>query len=72
MKNSQRMVDVVGVAERVGQVTGVVAAVTAQAISGGEIKQTGAHVLGEVSLSNSSLLTKIIAAGTNLHSFVRA
>ena len=72
MKNSQRMVDVVGVAERVGQVAGAVAAVTAQAISDGEIKQTGARVLGEVSLSNSSLLTKIIAAGINLHSFVRA
>ena len=72
MKNSQRIVDVVGVAERVGQVAGAVAAVTAQAISGGEIKQTGARVLGEVSLSNSSLLTKIIAAGINLHSFVRA
>ncbi|NQV96474.1 MAG: hypothetical protein HQ486_01635 [Acidimicrobiaceae bacterium] len=72
MKNNQRMVDVVGVAERVGQVAGAVAAVTAQVISADEITQTGAHVLGQVSLSNSSLLTKIIAAGINLHSFVRA
>ena len=72
MKNAARLVDVVGVAERVGQVAGVVAAVTAQAVSSREITTIGAHALGESSLPNSSLLTKITNAGINLHSFVRA
>ena len=72
MKNAARLVDVVGVAERVGQVAGVVAAVTAQAVSSREITTIGAHALGESSLPNSSLLTKITNAGINLHRFVRA
>ena len=72
MKNGGRLVDVVGVAERVGQVAGVVAAVTADAIASSELTAIGAHVLGEDALPNKSLLAKTISAGINLHAFVRA
>ena len=72
MKNGGRLVDVVGVAERVGQVAGVVAAVTADAIASSELTAIGAHVLGEDALPNKSLLAKTISAGINLHAFIRA
>ena len=72
MKNGGRLVDVVGVAERVGQVAGVVAAVTADAIASSELTAIGAHVLGEDALPNKSLLAKTISSGINLHAFVRA
>lgn len=72
MKNNARLVDVIAVAERVGQVAGVVAASTAHAIYTKEIKDVGAHVLGEKSMPNSLLVTRICNAGINLHSFVRA
>ena len=72
MKNGGRLVDVVGVAERVGQVAGVVAAVTADAIASSELTAIGAHVLGEDALQNKSLRAKTISSGINLHAFVRA
>lgn len=72
MKSGARLVDVIAVAERVGQVAGVVAATTARAIYKQDIKDIGAHVLGEKSMPSSLLLTQICSAGINLHSFVRA
>ncbi|MGA0766304.1 MAG: hypothetical protein ACO32R_05905, partial [Ilumatobacteraceae bacterium] len=57
-KNGERVVDVVGVAERVGQVAGVVSGCVARSISVGEISQPGAFVLGELSLPNEALLSR--------------
>ena len=71
-KNGERVVDVVGVAERVGQVAGVVSGCVARSISVGEISQPGAFVLGESSLPNESLLSRVLACGVQAHSFVRA
>jgi hypothetical protein len=71
-KNGERVVDVVGVAERVGQVAGVVSGCVAQSISVGEISQPGAFVLGESSLPNEALLSRVMASGVQAHSFVRA
>ena len=71
-KNGERVVDVVGVAERVGQVAGVVSGCVARSISIGEISQPGAFVLGESSLPNEDLLSRVMASGVQAHSFVRA
>ncbi|MGA1461282.1 MAG: hypothetical protein ACO325_07280 [Ilumatobacteraceae bacterium] len=71
-KNGERVVDVVGVAERVGQVAGVVSGCVARSISVGEISQPGAFVLGELSLPNEALLSRVLASGVQAHSFVRA
>ncbi len=72
MKNGARLVDVIAVAERVGQVAGVVAANTAHAIDINKIEKHGAHVLGDESMPNAWLVAQICNAGINLHSFVRA
>ena len=71
-KNGERVVDVVGVAERVGQVAGVVSGCVARSISVDEISQPGAFVLGESSLPNEALLSRVMASGVQAHSFVRA
>ena len=71
-KNGERVVDVVGVVERVGQVVGVVSACVASAILIGEINQPGAFVLGESALPNEKLLSSVINGGVQAHSFVRA
>jgi len=71
-KNGERVVDVVGVAERVGQVAGVVSGCVARSISVGEISQPGEFVLGESSLPNEALLSRVMASGVQAHSFVRA
>lgn len=71
-KNGERVVDVVGVAERVGQVAGVVSGCVARSISVDEISQPGAFVLGELSLPNEALLSRVMASGVQAHSFVRA
>jgi len=71
-KNGERVVDVVGVAERVGQVAGVVSGCVARSISVGELSQPGAFVLGESSLPNEALLSRVMASGVQAHSFVRA
>jgi len=72
MKNGARLVDVIAVAERVGQVAGVVAANTAHAIDINKIEKHGVHVLGDESMPNAWLIAQICNAGVNLHSFVRA
>ena len=71
-KSGERVVDVVGVAERVGQVAGVVSGCVARSIGAGEISQPGAFVLGELSLPNEVLLSRVLACGVQAHSFVRA
>jgi saccharopine dehydrogenase-like NADP-dependent oxidoreductase len=71
-KNGERVVDVVGVAERVGQVAGVVSGCVARSISVGEIAKSGAFVLGESDLPNEIILGQVLARGVQAHSFVRA
>ena len=71
-RNGERIVDVVGVAERVGQVAGAVSGCMAQAISVGEISRTGAFVAGEIALPNETIFGRVLACGVQVHSFVRA
>ncbi|MFA5775263.1 MAG: hypothetical protein WC864_07790 [Ilumatobacteraceae bacterium] len=69
-RDGARHVSIAGVAERVAQVAGVVAATTAQAISSGLIDTSGAFVLGESALPNEKLLDSVLDAGVRLHEFV--
>lgn len=71
-KNGERIVDVVGVVERVGQVAGVVSGCVARLIDSREISDVGAFVLGDTNLPNSVLLSQIVASGIQIHAFVRA
>ena len=71
-KNGERIVDVVGVAERAGQVAGVVSGCVARSIITGETTNHGAFVLGEVVLPNENILSQVLRSGVQAHSFVRA
>lgn len=71
-KNGERLVDVIGVVERVGQVAGVVSGSVAKLIGSGEIARHGAFVLGESALPNDALLSSVIESGVQVHAFVRA
>ncbi|MHB1128453.1 MAG: saccharopine dehydrogenase family protein [Ilumatobacteraceae bacterium] len=70
--NGARHTAIAGVAERVAQVAGVVAATTARTISSGLFTVPGAFVLGEPGLPNEELLSGVLAAGVRLHEFVGA
>lgn len=71
-KNGERIVDVVGVAERAGQVAGVVSGCVARSIIAGETTSHGAFVLGEEVLPNEIILSQVLRSGVQAHSFVRA
>ncbi len=71
-RDGSRHSSIAGVAERVAQVAGVVAATTAQVISSGTLAIPGAFVLGESELPNEELLNRVLAAGVRLHEFVGA
>ena len=71
-KNGERIVDVVGVAERAGQVAGVVSGCVARSIITGETTNHGAFVLGEEVLPNENILSQVLRSGVQAHSFVRA
>lgn len=71
-RDGARHTSVAGVAERVAQVAGVVAATTARTISSGSLNIPGAFVLGEMELPNEELLSQVLAAGVRLHEFVGA
>lgn len=71
-KNGERVVDVVGVAERVGQVAGTVSGCVARSISADDVFKPGAFVLGESGLPNETILSRVLVCGVQAHSFVRA
>lgn len=71
-REGARYTSIAGVAERVAQVSGVVAATTAQAISSGWLTNSGAFVLGELALPNEEILSRVLGAGVRLHEFVGA
>jgi len=68
-RNGMRHVEVVGVADRVAHVAGLVAATTARKTVAGEFS-SGARVLGDDESPNDSLLQDVVTAGVHLHEFV--
>jgi len=68
-RNGMRHVEVVGVADRVAHVAGLVAATAARKTVAGEFS-SGARVLGDDESPNDSLLQDVVTAGVHLHEFV--
>ena len=66
-KGQARVVEVAGVAERVGQIAGVVAAATALHIDGFE---SGCQVLGSEACPNDEIYEAVTRAGIRVHRFV--
>jgi hypothetical protein len=66
-KNQARVVEVAGVAERVGQIAGVVAAATTLRM---DAFKSGCQVLGSDQSPNDEIYQAIIVAGIRVHRFV--
>jgi hypothetical protein len=64
-----RHLEVVGIADRVAHVAGLVAAATARRVTTGEFA-SGVRVLGDDDSPNEGLLRDVIADGLQLHEFV--
>ena len=69
-KAGARGVEIVGVAERVAQIAGVVAGSVAHEIATGGITRAGVVTLGSSDVPNSRLLATVQRAGIQLHEFV--
>ena len=69
-KAGARGVEIVGVAERVAQIAGVVAGSVANEIATGGITRAGVVTLGSSDAPNSRLLATVQRAGIQLHEFV--
>lgn len=68
-RDDMRHVEVVGVADRVAHVAGLVAATVARKMVAGEFS-SGARVLGDDESPNASVLRDVMDAGLHLHEFV--
>lgn len=68
-RNSGRHVEVVGIADRVAHVAGLVAAATARRLIAGDFP-VGVRVLGDSSSPSAGLLGDLIEDGLHLHEFV--
>ena len=69
VRNGNRHVEIVGVAERLASVAGAVASNAALAIHNGTVPP-GVHNLGQENLPNDTILDGVLATGTTLHQFV--
>lgn len=68
-RNAGRHVEVVGIADRVGHVAGLVAAATARRLIAGDFS-AGVRVLGDAGSPNADLLNDLVVDGLHLHEFV--
>ena len=69
VRHGRRHVEIVGIADKVGTVAGVVAAHTALALTTSTVTP-GVHNLGQSSLPNAEILDGAVASGITLHQFV--
>ena len=69
-RSSSRAVEIIGVAERVAQIAGVVAGTVAHEIAIGGIAEHGVVTLGTPTVPNERLLAVIQRSGIQLHEFV--
>lgn len=68
-RGSERHVEIVGVAERLARLAGLVAAACADAVHRGEMS-AGVHVPGEVGIPNEAVLAAVTGAGVRLQEFI--
>lgn len=69
VRHGRRHVEIVGIADKVGTIAGVVAAHTAVALANHDIAP-GVHNLGQSSLPNADILDGAVNSGITLHQFV--
>jgi hypothetical protein len=69
VRNGRRHVEIVGVANRIATIAGIVAAHTAIAMVNNSVP-IGVHNLGQVGMPNADILDGIIDSGITLHQFV--
>jgi hypothetical protein len=68
-RDGMRHLEVVGIADRVAHVSGLVAAATARRVTAGEFA-SGVRVLGDDESPNKALLQDVISDGLHVHEFV--
>lgn len=69
-RTGSRIVEILGVAERVAQIAGVVAASTAHEVATGGFIEPGVVTLGSPGAPNERILRSVQNAGIHLHEFV--
>ncbi len=69
VRAGMRHVEIVGIAERVATITGLVAAHAARALSNGSVPP-GVHNLGQDEVPNDAILDGVLDSGTILHQFI--
>lgn len=69
-RGGERGTEILGVAERVGQLAGIVAAVAAATIAHGTIVEAGVHVLGAHGSPHAEMLARVEALGVRIQEFV--
>lgn len=69
VRHGRRHVEIVGIADKVGTIAGVVAAHTALALATNTVAP-GVHNLGQTSLPNADILDGAVTSGITLHQFV--
>ena len=69
-RSGMRAVEIIGVAERLAQIAGIVAGTVAHEIATGGIAEHGVVTLGSPTIPNERLLTVIQRSGIQLHEFV--
>lgn len=69
-RGGERGTEILGVAERVGQLAGIVAAVTAATITRGAIRDAGVHVLGALGSPHAEMLARVESLGVRIQEFV--
>jgi hypothetical protein len=68
-RNAARHVEVVGIADRVAHVAGLVAAAAARRLIAGDFA-AGVRVLGDTGSPNTDVLGDLVVDGLHLHEFV--
>jgi len=69
-RSGSRVVEILGVAERVAQIAGVVAGSTTHLIAAGVMTTRGVVTLGSSAIPNGEILKHVQQAGIHLHEFV--
>jgi hypothetical protein len=69
VRDGARTVEVLGVAERLATVAGVVSAVFAVSLGQGLIKQDGVIIAGMEALPTSTLVRMVMDSGIKIHAF---
>ena len=68
-RGTERHVEIIGAAERLARMTGLVAAATTHAVHSGRVP-CGVHVLGDTALPNDDILRDVTSYGVRMQEFI--